>query len=87
MTSARASAVEPVGCDEELGLAAGGHDGECEHDRIVRDVAAANVEQPANRVRQRQDDGALTVILESRLQTREILSAAVRAGESDRLER
>ncbi len=44
-------ARQPLACEEQLRLAAGGHDRERQHDRIVRHVLAANVEQPAHRVR------------------------------------
>ena len=48
-------------CDEQLGLARGRHDREGERHRIVCDVAAADVEQPGDRIGQRQDDRVLLV--------------------------
>ena len=72
------------GFDEEFGLAASGHDREGEHHGIVRDVVAANVEEPADRVGQRQDGGALAVALEPRLNLCDLFSGRL-AGERERL--
>ncbi len=83
-TCARASASKPRRIDEKFGLAACRHDGEGEHDGIVRDVAAANVEKPADRVGQRQNGGALAVALEPRLKLCDLFSGRL-AGERERL--
>ena len=67
--------VEAIRRDEKFSFAAYGHDRERKHDRIVGDVAAANIEQPADGIRQRQDDGALAVRLQTCLQFRDFAGA------------
>ncbi len=61
------------GIDEQLGLAACGHDGEGQRHGVVRDVTAADVEQPGDGIGQRQDHRVLAFLAQGRLQLGDLL--------------
>ena len=65
--------IQSLRIDIEFGLAGCGHDGECEDNRIVRDVAATNVEQPADRIRQRENCSVLAVRFQASLNVGELI--------------
>jgi hypothetical protein len=53
--------------DEQLGLAGDRHDGEGQRHGIVGHVRSANVEQPADGIREGEHDGILAVLAQERL--------------------
>ena len=68
-----ASGADLGAVDEQLGLAGDRHDGEGQRHGIVRHVRAADVEQPGNRIGQRQHHRVLAVLAQRRLQLADLL--------------
>ena len=85
-SAARRLHLQLAPVEEQLRLALRRHDGVAEHERRVRQVAAADVEQPGDRVERGDDDGVLLVARQLLLDRGDLV-VRLDAGKGDRLQR